>query len=138
MHYCNIKSKKYGTYLFCQNQEMTQQVSKKEDKQVTTAAVLALSNLVRDACTSKTLRTQHHSSIVRPVCDSKMAVKVMEWFRQQLDSDPSLPRPYIEGLGNVNTPDVINTLKDIALNPKYSTYLQTSAIYAMRFVSFSF
>lgn len=117
---------------------MTQQVSKKEDKQVTTAAVLALSNLVREACTSKTLRTQHFSSIVRPVCDSKMAEKVMEWFRQQLDSDPSLIRPYTEALGNVNTPNIIYTLKDIALNPKYSTYVQTSAIFAMRFVTFLF
>lgn len=115
---------------------MTQQVSKKEDKQVTTAAVLALSNLVRDACTSQKMRAQHFSSIVRPVCDSKMAVKVMEWFRQQLDSDPSLTRPYIDALGNVNTPEVLNTLKDIALNPKYSSYVQTSAIYAMRFVHF--
>lgn len=116
---------------------MTQQVSKKEDKQVTTAAVLALSNLVRDACTSNTLRTQHFSSIVRPVCDNKMAVKVMEWFRQQLDSDPSLTRPYIAAIGNVNTPDVLKTLQDIALNPKYSTYLQTSAVFALRFVRFS-
>lgn len=117
---------------------MTQQVSKKEDKQVTTAAVLALSNLVRDACGSKTIRTQHFSSILRPICDSKMAVKVTEWFRQQLDSDPALIRPYIEALGNVNIPNVLKTLRDIALNPKYSTYFQTSAVFAMRFVRFSF
>lgn len=66
-------------------QEMVQQINKKDDsQQLSITGVLALSNLVRDACVNSMARQQHFSSIVTPVCDRKLASQVTsgQWCSQ--------------------------------------------------------
>lgn len=60
--------------------------------------------------------------------------QVTQWLLQQLDSDPELTRAYIEAIGNVGSKETLQALRDIALSPKYSSYLQTSAVFAMKCV----
>lgn len=67
--------------LYIVMQEMVQQVNKKDDsQQLIITGVLALSNLVRDACVNSVSRQQHFSSIVTPICDRKLASQVIHVF----------------------------------------------------------
>lgn len=107
-------------------------ITENNDEQLTTTAVLALSNLVRQACVNQGTRQSHFSSIVRPVCDFNFAQRYTEWLVHKLDSDPNQRRVFVEALGNVGSNEIVRILGDIAINSKYSSYIQTSAVFAMR------
>lgn len=113
---------------------MVQQIAENNDEQLTTTAVLALSNLVRQACVNQNTRQSRFSSVVRPVCNLNSAKRFTEWLIHQLDSDQigNQRRVIVEAIGNVGNGEVVEVLGDIAMNPAYSSYIQTSAVLAMR------
>ncbi|XP_054280083.1 vitellogenin-1-like isoform X1 [Macrosteles quadrilineatus] len=113
--------------------DMVQQIAEKDDEQLTITAVLSFSNLVRGACIAKASRQHKFSSILTPVCDESYIARYIDWLSHKISSDAPLRRAYIEALGNVGSPHVIEILKSIAVNPKYSSYYRTSAIFAMRY-----
>jgi len=113
--------------------DMVQQIAEKEDEQLTITALLSFSNLVRSACVNQASRQHKFSSIVKPVCDEGYVSRYVDWLSHKISSDAPLRRAYIEALGNVGSHHTIEILKSIAVNPTYSTYHRTSAVFAMRY-----
>ncbi|XP_046683357.1 vitellogenin-2-like isoform X2 [Homalodisca vitripennis] len=122
-------SKYYMQDLF----ETVQEISKRYDQVLVSSAVLAMSNLVRVACVNSKTRQHMFSRIVRPECDNEITARYITWLEKQMDSDPNLRRVYIQAIGNVGSPETIAVLRKCVHNSQYSSYLQTSAVFAMRY-----
>ena len=116
------------------SQSLVRQLASREDLQLKSTAILALSNLLRIACVDTKERDARYFTVTfHGFCKQEDMETYLSWFVSGAKSEGTLRRVFLTALGNTGNVTALGYLRAIAQDTIASTYIRTTAVYSMKY-----